>query len=226
MLSLELPTKLYEVTIPSIFTYSQEELEIYGLPMTVVNNETLQRDFTTSYSHVCLPLKRIIEIFNMGASIKLRNPDDLVEIYNSLEKYLNDTHDMLNNTIHKPKFQEDELQDIDRFLSSMFELNKHKITLSSLKFESAYSLGLESPMSYKTNEIRNTEDIEIVPRYGGKYDGSPAISVNSLQNNRGTLQNYPNSGGVTTINYIQNNAPEINFDKIKRRSMYKIYKKE
>lgn len=226
----KLPDKLYAVTVPSIAVYSPEELELYGLPMTVVNNETLQRDYNSSYTHACLPLDKIIDIFNMGFSISLRNPNDVVEIYNTLENYLNDIDRTVRTTINTPKFKEDRLQDIDRFLSTMFELNKHKITVSTITLKNGYSLGLDNPLGYNLNNEENQQEVNIVPRYGGKYDGPPTIPVNPMPRtfvpNNETLQDNQNSGGVTTINYIQNNAPEINFDKIKRMSKYRINKKE
>lgn len=226
----KLPNKLYAVTVPTIVTYSQEELELYGLPMTVVNNETLQRDYNTSYTHVCLPLDRIIDIFNMGFSITLRNPNDVVEIYNTLENYLHDIDHTVRTSINRPKFKEDRLQDIDRFLTTMFELNKHKITTSTITLKNGYSLGLDNPLGYGINNEENKPEVNFVPRYGGKYDGPPTIPINPMPRtfvpNDETLQNNQNSGGVTTINYIQNNAPEINFDKIRRTSKYRINKKE
>lgn len=229
----KLPNKLFHVTIPTTMTYSQEELQLYGLPLTVVNNDYLERDFSGT-SNVMLPLDKIIDIYSMGAPITIRSDEEMLEVYEILEAYLDDKHNTNTNSIHKPIFKEDRLAEIDRFASEIFRLNKHRIVKDTISLKNGFSLGLErtiNPIANNTDEPR-----EMVNRWANVYRGMQGVNATvptQVENNTFTPDNgeaynrYNNNENVTVLSYVgNNNAPEPDFDSIKRESKFRYNKKE
>lgn len=216
-ISSKLPNTLFSVSVPIIATYSPEELDVYGLPMSIVNNSRLENNYETMTT-VMLPLTKIIDIYNMGFPIKLNNYKDVTTIYSILENYLDDTERFKYNTIHKPKFREDRLQDIDRFASEIFNLNKITIAKDAFSLQNGFDIGLGRMM--QMNEAIVPIEKEQVSRYGNRYKNYSNPNKPFAYDNGQAFSEY-NNVGETYTGYNPSNAPVVNFDNVKRKSRYR-----
>lgn len=216
-ISSKLPNTLFSVSVPIIATYSPEELDVYGLPMSIVNNSRLENNYETMTT-VMLPLTKIIDIYNMGFPIKLNNYKDVTTIYSILENYLDDTERFKYNTIHKPKFREDRLQDIDRFASEIFNLNKITIAKDAFSIQNGFDIGLGRMM--QMNEAIVPIEKEQVSRYGNRYKNYSSPNKPFTYDNGQAFSEY-NNAGETYTGYNPSNAPVVNFDNVKRKSRYR-----
>jgi len=135
-----LPTKLYNVRVPIVFTYSEEELDIVGLPMlehTTGRKEYIDDQLTL----VMLPLTRIIDIYSHGAPIYLVDRDAVVEIYKALEDYLHESNTVTPD-LNAPMHEDNRDIDIDRFASELFGINRNSIVNSMYNRKSGFDIGI------------------------------------------------------------------------------------
>lgn len=229
----DLPGTLFNVTVPYISIVSDEEMELYGLPMDVVNNGRIQRGYT-HMSDVMLPLYRIIEIYNNGYPITLKKREDVSKIYEILENYLDKIEQYKNTTVHKPIFDETALQVVDRFANEIFNLNKGEIGLAAVTLQNGFSIGLGSIMGEKrsSNIGPSKEELTTTSRYGRKYKNIRNISeplepVQDLNDGSAYKDYTANNNAATTIGYSSNNnMPLIDLSTVRRRSRYKHNNKE
>ena len=118
-----LSKKLYNVNVPVIATYSEMEMETFGVMETVVDGEgKLNYENTTN---VMLPLTRIIDIYIEGYPIMLTDRNSLTEIYNTLEDYL--AGRVAVNSIHMAGKKDSRMEYIEMFIQEMFDTNKYRI---------------------------------------------------------------------------------------------------
>lgn len=135
-----LPTTLYTVSIPTIATYSEAEMEILGVPVTEYSNGKKNYD-DMPMTTVMLPLTRIIDIYSSGMPITLIDTDKVVEIYTTLEEYISDSNKrapMLNAAV----IDDNRDIDIDRFAEEVLKYNKHTIVNSLYNKSSGFDIGL------------------------------------------------------------------------------------
>lgn len=223
-----LPNYSFMVVVPSIATYTAEEVEIYGLPTRITNNEKLDKHFN-EMSTVYLPLYKIIEIYNQGFPIKLVRQDEIDKVYGLLEEYLNKVGDLRDNTIHKLKFDQNKLEEIDRFASEVFNLNKRQIVNNVSTFKNGWSIGLNKDIQPQLDQFRSLNNVsevklESVSRFdNSRYDFSKLPNRQFTPDNGEAFNNYNNTE-INRVGYTHNNAPVINFDNISRTSRYRMNK--
>jgi hypothetical protein len=122
------PRTLYKVRVPKIALYSPEELEYYGMPVTVINQGQKLQKYNNEESECYLNITQMIEVYRKGYRIQLLFQDDLVEIYKILEEYLRETQSGIENLNRRGEEVSTEyLSDIDRFAAEIFGLNRHEI---------------------------------------------------------------------------------------------------
>lgn len=117
-----LPNKLFLVRVPIIATYSPEELDILGLPVTYNffgnYDDQAYRNLTTCM----LPLDRLIDIYTSNFPIYIVNHGDIQVIHDILVKYIEDAYD--GPADPNIRYEEDErIEDIERFAMEMFDIN-------------------------------------------------------------------------------------------------------
>jgi len=196
-----LPDYLYKVKIPAVATYSEEEIEFFGMPVSVLNGDK-KEDFEAD-TVVMLPLDKIVDIYISGYSIVLLDNEQVAKMYNVLEDYLAKL-DVRQNSINRLPMRDDRADDIERFLTEMFGYNKSSIVKDALKASSGFNLGMNvmhrnNPMAGTTNGERRlvTSGIGIMSNYDVDYKQQPA----------------PNN-----VSYITDESPVIDLSKIKRTS--------
>lgn len=228
----DLPGTLFSVTVPYISTVTDEEIELYGLPMDVINGGRIQRGYT-HMADVMLPLYRIIEIYNNGYPITLKKREDVSKIYEILEDYLDKIEQYKRTTVHKPIFDEAALQVIDRFANEIFNLNRGEIVPAAITLQNGFSIGLGSIMGEKRSSNVNPvkEELTTVSRYGRKYKDVRNVSepLEPIQevNDGSAYKDYTTSNNTaTTIGYCNNNMPLIDLSTVRRKSRYKHNNKE
>jgi len=136
-----LPDDLYSVRVPTVCTYTPEELEVYGLPVAE-NTEGVKFDISTEMSQVMLPLSKIIDIYMMGAPIRLTDPDQIDTLYKILDDYVRGNGTgivMLNATSY---IEERELE-IDKFASEIFNINRTDIVNKMVNVKSGFDIGIK-----------------------------------------------------------------------------------
>ena len=83
-----LPTYYYEVYIPRIAVYNQQQLELFGLPVLEYNGKTRDNSHL-DMELVTVTLNRLVEIHSDGFPIRLNDPSKLKELATHLYDYLN-----------------------------------------------------------------------------------------------------------------------------------------
>jgi len=184
----DLPTKLYRVTIPIMATYSDAEIEIYGLP-TDVNDGSIMQDSFTEKTNAMININRMVDLYVMGYPISIYNPDDAKEIFDHLDGYLNTHVNKIQKSINKPLKEDERLVEIDKFLSEMFDYNRVKIVEDKIKPYAPFDTGIGFMQSTAN---RRNEDIDL-SRY--KISGGKSMSGYTGRNNNPNLN--PN---LPTIN--------------------------
>ena len=129
-----LPGKLFMVRVPIVATYSDEELELLGIPLSTViegsgeyESRRYDKNCYKELTTVMLPLTKIIDIYCAGMRIQLVNHKDTLVIYRLLENYIagiESTPHMLNmeNTV-----PDERLENIKKFAQEMFAINSGRI---------------------------------------------------------------------------------------------------
>lgn len=218
----KLPSKLYKVEIPVIATYTEEEMALYGMPMSVVNNSKFERDYNARVV-VMLNIDRMIDIYALGFPIRLINSDEVTEIYNILDNYVNDRHEDMT-TLNRPHYNDERMTIIDRFAQEMFGINKINIVNKETKLNNGYDIGLTHLLpEYRTSTInRDVSNIPSTSKWSrrnnlGVIDNTPIVEdVQPLYNNYNSISN--------NLTYLNQNTPNIDMDSIKRTPRFRINK--
>lgn len=129
-----LPKKLFKVRVPVLATYSKEELELLGIPLSIIK-EGDGEDVTVRYDKnsyrelvtVSLPLSKIIDIYCDGMRIQVVDHKDTLEIFRLLENYIagiESTPHMLNM---ENKVPDERLENIKKFAQDIYAMNVGRI---------------------------------------------------------------------------------------------------
>lgn len=164
-----LPDKLYDVVVPDIATYTDEDLKLRGL---VLNYDMYGKPIYSTYENyvnVMLPLTKIIDIYIKGYEIRIVKEADVTEIYNFLESYLIDSTEAADNpfSIHPTMPKDKRLFDIEKFAAEVFGINKTTIVKSSVDMSSGFDLGLGNisyvtPQQSKQHMAKDPNKTEVV----------------------------------------------------------------
>lgn len=179
--------KLFKVSVPVLATYTDEEIEYYGIPL----NHNLETDKTNirdvlNMTTVYLPITRLIDIYSNGYPILLLELDKIALFYNTLSDYIYILRNNVISGINHKRLLDNRLEMINNFAKEIYENNKRNIDLSAIKEFEGFGLGGLSLMGFN-----NVSQIGTTPSLG---------SVNS-------------SG----INYIAANTPEVDMDELKNK---------
>jgi len=194
----KLPDKLYFVRVPVLATYTPAELEVLGLP----TNHSLVDDSVDKEAYIELTTARInidrmIDIYSNGFPIYILKEDDVKEIYNTLEEYLRDQKYMKQYSPNQPMIKDDRLEEIDKFLSEMFDYNKVGITKGMIS-TSGFDLGVNSMLP-----------------------GTTRTPITTIDENRKSTGSSITAGYREDAPTITANQPIIDYEKIKRRRQFR-----
>lgn len=177
------PRTLYKVRVPKIALYSPEELEYYGMPVTVINEGQRIQKYNNEESECYLNITQMIEVYRKGYRIQLLFQDDLVEIYKILEEYLRETQEGIENLNRRgEEVTMDYLSDIDRFAAEIFGLNRYEIVDTTI------------------NKPRK------------EWQFIPVADFTGALTSKKTMINYAKPGNSSVVNYHQPgmNQPMVN----------------
>lgn len=170
----KLPDTLYSVRVPLIYTYTEEEMAVLGIPILedTAGKKTVIEDQMTN---VMLPLTRIIDIYGLGAPIRLTNPDQLTEIYEILDDYVNPKASQ-QQVLNAPVYDEKRDLIIDQFAAEMFNINRRQIVteetsttgfdlgFSKMELNSKFAQDLSHAHGYLFNSNKPADPDKVVRR--------------------------------------------------------------
>jgi len=111
----------YHFKVPLLATITPEELELFGVPVDVKPDGTIEHTADKRMSSVYYNLEQILDIYNNGDTIILEDRDKLTEILEVLSQVAN----MLEgNTI---KLDNEYIETIDNFIKEVLNFNRKTI---------------------------------------------------------------------------------------------------
>lgn len=199
---LGLPDYLYKVKIPTMATYSEEEIDTFGMPVSIVNGKP--KEEYEADTVVMLPLDRIVDIYIEGYQIVLLDDNLVTKMYSVLEEYLSKL-DVRLGSINRLPVRDPRADDIEKFLTEMFNYNKSDIVKDMIGAGSGFDLGIN---------VMNRNS----PMIGSMGTEPKIINAGSI----GIMSNYDVGYKDNTVSknvsYITGQAPVIDLAKIKRTS--------
>jgi hypothetical protein len=202
---LDLPSKLYTVKVPTIATYTEEEIAIYGLPMNVDENNK-QQEMYQNFTTVMYCIDKMIDMYIEGYPIKLVNPEDVREIFMILDNYMESKRPTSNVSLNVRIDKDNRLAEIDKFMSEMFDYNKHTVIGTQVNKGNVFGMGnlnLMQPwdMNTEVQPSNNRNDI-----LGDTYIGSGLNGAPKPQERKSVYDGFQ--------------APELDVDKIVRKKQH------
>lgn len=219
-----LPDKLFLVRVPIVATYTDEEIDLLGLPVSINHyqnygsnygmcNYQAYKELTT----VMLPLTKIIDIYCNGHQIAVVNRSDIPIIYEILEKYLLGVTAVKQFSLNHAMIQEDRMEDIERFAQEMFGINKATIAKSVYDQMSHNPFNLNAGFMTPTEAYNAREKamknqpkqpVKVVPvvnkfsaKKPGTHLGYPYRPEQQI-NTPAVMSTSPNTSG-TQLNYVK-----------------------
>lgn len=199
-----LPKKLYKVRVPLIATYSEEEMELFGIPMDEIDG--IAKDTSEAMTTVMINLDTMIDIYSAGFPIKLVNNNEIDILFKSLEQYLSGSSHEEKHSLNRLEVIDDRLDEIDKFAQEMFGYNKATIVKKSINARNSFGLNVGLMNDGFTNTapqpVRRGRAVGMM----ASYKDDPVVEPIT-----GTSENrvYGN---------IFANAPEIDISKVTRTS--------
>lgn len=195
-----LPTKLYKVSVPIIATYDSEDIDLFGLPVSYIDDEDNYDPNSYKERTVAMfNLRKILDAYENGYTVRLIDKKDVQEIYDTLTEFL-----LYTKNIPDPYFRDniDEeevntIRVIDRFLTDIFDIHKIAIVDNEASKHKAY----------KTI---------------GNIMGNGTL-LNSKSNNQHSRNNRNSFSEVSDVHYVQSNAPDIDLSHLKRERQVKYH---
>ena len=126
--------KLYKVRVPMIATYSQEELEAFGLPIGMTEKKIypVYNELVT----IMLTIESMIDIYRKGYKLYLTSQDDINEVYTKIDNYLTGESEVYTGRRFNKRVNEEDEDirlEIDKFANEIFTYNKPTIVLASIR---------------------------------------------------------------------------------------------
>ena len=181
--------KLFKVIIPKICTYSEEEIETFGMRIdgkfdkdgfVESDKDKLKLNLDT---RVMIPVSKMIDIYANGYPIKVPNRDDIIKIGDMLDDYLH--NNFTDNSIHLRNVVDDRKETIQAFMDEILNRHIKKFEIRENEKLKAFDLGNVTLMNTMTGEF-------------GNHRPNISLSVNN-QNSTGYRQSY-------TVNEGDNNV--------------------
>lgn len=144
--------KLFKVRVPAIATYSDAELEFMGAPINVdIYGKPMVEH--NEMSLVYLSARRIVEIANQGEEVRLVNTDDLLPLFELLDKYLSNTTKTISVVSNLEADTNEFIKQVRKFIGIMYGNNK--LTLDDKRKDefSGFNLGLTTMETVKRESV-------------------------------------------------------------------------
>ena len=218
---MSLPDNVFKVRVPIIATYTEQEIEIYGIPLDV--NNTNGRPDKESYQNMTiamLNLDRIIDIYIQGYPIYLVDQSQKDLMFKILEEYIYVNNNDVRTSLNQNVVKDERLYEIDKFVNEMFNNNKESIVKGMVNQNNGYAINMglmptpgtvvQQPM-HLTEEDNNGKPFNITDAYSRNRKPQPI---------QGGVYN-PNVYNPNVYNPIINNEINIDINKVTRKSTVK-----
>lgn len=177
---------LFKVRVPVLATYTEYELDNFGIPLTHdLNNDKSSINSVMDMTTVYLPITRLIDIYSNGYTIMLIEIDKLPFFYNTLSDYLYLIKNNINVGINRKNIMDDRVDYINNFAKEVYENNKRFIDRSVIKELDGFSIGFNL-MGYTNTSGVNTTLSTSTLDTGINYISAnlPEIDVDINKNDR------------------------------------------
>lgn len=204
----ELSRKLYKVNVPIIATYSEEELEVYGVGLDLRDGETVKESYE-SMTRVMINIDKMIDIYLQGYPITILDQNESAEIYKELERYLTGVNHTQDYSPNRMRVKDERLEEVDKFAAEIFGFNRNTIVKSNVSTAGGFDLGAHLMNGHR-------------PLHSVRHDNEPVRKMGLLgayENNDEYEEPKPSVDRTET--FINHRMPEIDVSKIKRRSLYR-----
>lgn len=204
----KLPKSFFDVQVATKYTYTDVEFELMGTPvdedMGMNGEDSKIMTVKDKLVWVKLTPEKIFDIYNQGGSIKMRNKDEAMRLYNIYKKFYSDWINQNNQTLNVdnnlPKTQ---LIMLERFMEEIYEYNGVSIVKNSIQRTSAFGINV--------NRLHSN----------GEYGGTTLDPVIVGGNTGLTDPGDKPRGQYDTAN--QPNRPVINLDKHKPKRRINLH---
>lgn len=215
---LTLPDNLFKVRVPIIATYTEQEINAYGLPLDVDNNKngTANKNSYNNMTTVMLKLDKIIDIYIKGYPIYLVDNEQSKLMFKILEEYIYVNNNDVRTSLNQEVVKDDRLYEIDKFVGEMFGYNKETIVRGIVTQNNGYTInmGLMSTPGTPVHQPMHLTDND--------NNGKPFNLTDAY--NQPSMNNQPNTNNQQVqqpYNPMVNNNINIDINKVKRRSAVK-----
>ena len=128
-----LPTERFLVRVPTVATYTPEEIEILGLPVTY-NRFGGYVEAYKELTTCMLPISKLIDIYIGNMPIYIVNREDIQRIHDILTTYIYNVNHS-NNQYNQIGVKEERIEDIEKFAREMFSINTDILKPKKHKFD-------------------------------------------------------------------------------------------
>ena len=168
--------KLYNVRVPVLSTYTNAELDVVGIPMNVIDGS--RKNNMAELVEVMIPISDMIEKYKNGFKITVVKPDDVIHIFNVIQKHLLAWKNQNRYSVNQELGPNDDLVIMDKLANEIFNGNKITIVKDSEVEDTGWSLDfrskLMSPVKEEKPEIIyaevDRESLAPEVEYKGKYN--------------------------------------------------------
>jgi hypothetical protein len=230
-----LPKKLYKVRVPLISTQSEYdisrgtvftgEVTSYSPGYEADPDKSLDDFIIQQPTLVMLNLDGIIEKFMKGFYVSVVNPNDVIDIYNTLEDYYSGSATETDEIFNIDIVKDDRIPYINNLLNCMFKEHKEAIARSKLNIrKDSLIMGgkfINHVTNFNNKNIKNSQPDKIKPtgvmngyKVGYMEDDNNFERPNSLSNksNRDEPQHVENTYDSL---YVNRNIPVVDTEYLK-----------
>ena len=137
----------FEVTIPSMYLYSERYLDVFG--METSGDTSIDEGYATAPTRAYLTIAAMATYHNEGADIGLINPEDSLRIYNYVNEHLTEWNKTMRFDVNRREAPTDDLRALDAFAKAIYPTARHYMTaepVASSLFAALDNIGTR-PMS-------------------------------------------------------------------------------
>jgi len=150
--------KLYDAYVPIISTYSEDELDIVGVPLNIIDDE--RHNSFNEKVLVKITIVDMIEKFNKGFAVSVAKQSDVEQIYDVIQKHLIAWRDYGVKSLNQASLPRDDLILMDKFANEIFNINKRTIIQKDISKPKSFSNDFRSLMMSEIVVNKTEPEIE------------------------------------------------------------------
>jgi len=168
------------VRVPTLATFSDEELEIRGIGISMTDG-TKDLDSYKDMITCGLTIAELAEIHSNGNPIYCVEPEDAGKIYKVIDEHISNWKIAMTRSVNKRKYPESDLRKLDAFAHEIFGLNKSKLVKDILGESRGFGTVNQMIMSKNIKQAAK-QDVDTVVRTSQvvSENGSSKYSLEDL----------------------------------------------